>query len=263
MSSTPADTPGAAPYALGGAQLDAPVALVTGSTRGIGRATALRLAADGFRVALNYRADHAAAADALAAVRRVAPDALAVPADVADPGEARRLVAAVVDAWGRLDVLVNNAGPMIEASASATEPETWRAMVEGNAGSAHYVALAALPHLRAVGGRIVNMGSLNAELARGADDHAAYNAAKAALVVMTRSLARSEGRHGVRVNMVSPGIIVTDETPERVRRTMPSRIPLGRLGTPEDVAEAVAFLVGERAAYISGAVLAVSGGLWA
>lgn len=247
----------------GAAPRGAPVALVTGSTRGIGRATALRLAADGYRVALNYRADEAAADAALAALRLAAPDARAVRADVSDPAEARRLVAEVVAAWGRLDVLVNNAGPMIEASATDTPPEAWRAMMEGNAGSAHYVSLAALPHLRAVAGRIVNMGSLNAELARGADEHAAYNAAKAALVVMTRSLARSEGPHGVRVNMVSPGIIATDDTPARVRRTMPGRVPLGRLGTPEDVAEAVAFLASDRAAYVSGAVLAVSGGLWA
>lgn len=241
----------------------APVALVTGSTRGIGRAIALRLAADGYRVMLNYRADREAADAALAVLEETAPDTDAFRADVADPADAEALVSAVRARFGRLDVLVNNAGPMIERSASQTSATDWRAMIDGNASSAVYVSHAALPALRRRKGRIVNLGSLNVELARGADQHAAYNAAKAALVVMTRSLARSEGRHGVRVNMVSPGIIATESTPTSVRLGMPARIPLGRLGRPEEVAEAVAFLVSERASYVSGAVLTVAGGLWA
>jgi 3-oxoacyl-[acyl-carrier protein] reductase len=110
---------------------------------------------------------------------------------------------------------------------------------------------------------VVNLGSLNAELARGADQHAAYNAAKAALVVWTRSLARSEGRHGLRVNLVAPGIIDTGQLAAGSAAAWARRIPLGRVGRPEDVAEAVAFLASERAAYISGTVLTVAGGLWA
>ncbi len=241
----------------------APVALVTGAGRGIGRAIALCLARDGYRVGVNYRQDEAAAADVVAAARVAgAPAAVAIQADVTVAAAVAEMAAEVRARWGRLDVLVNNVGPMIEASASATDPAAFEAMVAGNLTSAYRVTHQLLPDLRTARGRVVNLGSLNAELARGATDHAAYNAAKTALVVWTRSLARSEGRHGVRVNMVSPGIIATETTPESVRRSMPGRVPLGRLGRPEEVAEAVAFLVSERAAYISGAVLTVSGGLW-
>jgi 3-oxoacyl-[acyl-carrier protein] reductase len=239
------------------------VALVTGGGRNIGRAICLALGRDGYAVALNYRADHAAAAETLAALRDLAPDAAAFPADVTDPAAAAELVDGVLARWGRLDVLVNAVGPMVVASASDTGPEDFAAMLDGNLLSAYQVTRSALPALRARAGRVVMLGSLNAELARGASDHAAYNLAKTALVVWARSLARSEGAHGVRVNVVAPGIIHTADTAESELRSMPRRVPLGRLGRPEEVAEAVSFLVSERASYVSGAVLAVSGGLWA
>lgn len=240
----------------------APVALVTGGGRNIGRAIALRLGADGWRVGINYRSNAAAAAATLEELRAVAPDAAAWPADLTEDAAAAELVAGVGARWGRLDLLVNGAGPMVEATASDTDPADFRAMLDGNLLSAYGVTRHALPWLRATSGSVVMLGSLNAELARGASDHAAYNMAKTALVVWARSLARSEGPHGVRVNVVCPGIIDTPDTPEAVRRTMPARVPLGRLGRPEDVAEAVAFLASDRAAYISGAVLNVAGGLW-
>jgi 3-oxoacyl-[acyl-carrier protein] reductase len=196
-------------------------------------------------------------------VAAAAPGAALFRADVTDDEEAARLVTEVLDRWGRLDVLVNAVGPMIEAGASDTTPTDLAAMLDGNLLSAYHVTRHALPALRRSAGRVVMLGSLNAELARGATDHAAYNLSKTALVVWTRSLARSEGRHGVRVNMVSPGIIDTADTPDAVRRSMPQRVPLGRLGRPGEVADAVAYLVGDGATYVSGAVLTVSGGLWA
>lgn len=241
----------------------APVALVTGGGRNIGRAIALRLGADGFHVGINYKLNAAAAQATLAELDAVAPDAAAWRADVTDDAAAALLVAKVVERWGRLDLLVNAVGPMIVASATDTDPAAFHAMLDGNLVSAYGVTRHALPHLRAAGGNVVLLGSLNAELARGASDHAAYNMAKTALIVWARSLARSEGPRGVRVNVVCPGIIDTPDTPEDVRRGMPTRVPLGRLGRPEDVAEAVAFLASDRAAYISGAVLNVAGGLWA
>jgi 3-oxoacyl-[acyl-carrier protein] reductase len=239
------------------------VALVTGAGRGIGRAVALRLAAGGYRTAVNYRTDRAAAAAVAGEARSAgAADAAVFRADVTDEPQARELVAAVLARWARLDVLVNNVGPLLAASASDTPPAAFRAMLDGNLTSAYLVTAAALPALRERAGRVVMLGSLNAELARGASDHAAYNAAKTALVVWTRSLARSEGRHGLRVNMVSPGIIDTGQLDAAQQAAYAQRVPLGRLGRPEEVAEAVAFLASERSAYISGAVLTVAGGLW-
>ena len=252
-------SPGPGPRTAG----EAPVALVTGSTRGIGWAVAQRLASGGHRVALNHRSDELAAARALSRLRAVAPEAICVRADLAEPEAAEALVKTVLQRWGRLDALVNNVGPMIEASASDTTPEQWRAMVGGNADSAFHVTHHALEALRESRGSVVNLGSVNVEHARGADRHAAYNAAKAALVVLTRSWARSEGRHGVRFNMVSPGIIDTAPFSPDTRKAVEARIPLGRLGRPEEVAEAVSWLLSERAAYVSGAVLTVAGGLWA
>jgi len=239
-------------------------ALVTGSTRGIGLAIAMRLAADGYKVALNYRADGSAARRALERVLAIAGTdrAIAQRADIATPDGASALVDEALRAFGRLDVLVNNAGPMIEASASETSLEEWQAMFDANLNGPFAVTRRALPSLRSARGNIVNIGSLNVELARGADSHAAYNAAKTALVVLTRSLARSEGAHGVRANVVSPGIIAGSGLGAEREAAYARRIPLGRLGSPEEVADAVAYLASDRAAYISGAVLTVAGGLW-
>jgi 3-oxoacyl-[acyl-carrier protein] reductase len=242
---------------------EAPVALVTGGTRNIGRAIALRLGADGYRVGIAYRSNADAAAATLAELGGVAQDSAAWAADLTDDAAAAVLVAKAVERWGRLDVLVNAVGPMIVAAASDTDPAAFRAMVDGNLLSAYGVTRHALAHLRAAGGNVVMLGSLNAELARGASDHAAYNMSKTALIVWARSLARSEGPRGVRVNVVCPGLLDTPDTPDDVRSHMPARVPLGRLGRPEEVAEAVAFLASDRAAYVSGAVLNVSGGLWA
>jgi len=242
-------------------------ALVTGSTRGIGRAIALRLAQDGFRVALNYAGDAAAAEDAVRAVEAITRGAFAVRADLSRSEECRRLVGETLERHGRLDVLVNNVGPWGKGAVAGLSDEEWRRLLDGNLSSAFWCAREVLPAMRRQGGgSIVNIGALNADVSPGMTFEApAYFAAKSALMMLTRSLARIEGRHNIRVNAVSPGFIETENYdawrgPERSR--WHEAIPLGRFGRPQEVAEAVAFLVSERASYISGTVLHVHGGLW-
>jgi len=239
------------------------VALVTGGTRNIGLAIALGLAEDGYTPIVTYRRNRAAAEAALDRLRRVAPQALAVQADATAPAAVENVMRLISDQFGRLDVLVNNVGPFLARSIPEMSVAEWHMILDGNLSSAFYCTKAALPLMRQQHrGVIINIGSLNVELARGAPNVAAYNAAKAGLVVLTRSLARSEGPYGIRVNMVNPGFIETENTTEADRRDLPPVIPLRRLGQPEDVANAVRYLVSDAAAYITGAVLNVAGGLW-
>jgi len=242
-------------------------ALVTGSTRGIGRAIALRLARDGFTVALNYARDRAAADRTLDEIREASPASFAVQSDVATPEGAESAVRSAIERLGRLDVLVNNVGPFLERPLAQTTDAEWRRMIDGNLGSAFWCARAALPAMRAARrGCVVNVGALNAEVSPGMTHEApAYFVAKTALAMFTKSLARTEGPNNIRVNAVSPGFIETEgyaDWDEAAQSRWRSQIPLGRFGRPEEVAEAVAFLVSERAAYVSGAVLHVHGGLW-
>lgn len=241
-------------------------ALVTGSTRGIGRAIAVRLAQDGYAVVINH-ASTSGAGEAIDAIRAAGGTVHAVRADVSDPDECRRLVRAAQAAAGPLDVLVNNAGPWLEQPLVETSDDDWRRMLDGNLGSAFWCCREVLPAMRErQRGVIVNIGALNAEISPGMTHEApAYFVAKAGLMTLTRTLARTEGPHGIRVNAVSPGFVETEsyaDWDETERRRWRSLIPLGRFGRPEEVADAVSFLVSDRAGYVSGAILTVHGGLW-
>jgi NAD(P)-dependent dehydrogenase (short-subunit alcohol dehydrogenase family) len=239
------------------------VAIVTGSSRGIGRAIAEQLALDGYTVVVNYRHDAASAQDTLSALRERSPRSIMMQADVATPEGARQLVEASQAEFGRLDVLVNNAGPFLVKSVFDTTVEEWDYVLRSNLSSAFYCLKYALPFMRAQkSGHIINLGSLNAENARGAPTTTAYNVAKTGLVVLTKSVARSEARHGIRCNIVNPGFIETEATSEADKRELPSIIPLGVLGKPEEIAATVEFLLSDRARYITGAVINVHGGLW-
>jgi 3-oxoacyl-[acyl-carrier protein] reductase len=241
-------------------------ALVTGSTRGIGRAIAERLARDGFTVVVNHASD-SGAGRTVEAIKGAGGMVHAVRADVSEPDECRRLVRTAQATVGPLDVLVNNVGPWLERPLLETSDDDWRLMVDGNLGSAFWCCRETLPGMRERRrGTIVNIGALNAEISPGmTHDAPAYFVAKAGLMMLTRSLARTEGPHGIRVNAVSPGFIETEayaDWSETEQQRWRSLIPLGRFGRPEEVADAVSFLVSDRAAYISGAILTVHGGLW-
>jgi 3-oxoacyl-[acyl-carrier protein] reductase len=239
------------------------IAVVTGSARHIGAAIVERLARDGYTVVINYRVNQAAAEQTLARLHTHAPASIAVRADVGKPDEAKQLIDETLQRFGQLDVLVNNAGPWLVKSAFDTSIEEWQRQLNDNLSSAFYCCKFALPALRARRqGCIINFGAANAELARSAPNVAAYHIAKVGVVVLTRSLARTEGPFGIRVNCINPGYIDTAATSDETRRTMPTTIPLRRLGTPAEIAAAVAFLASDEASYINGEVLNVHGGLW-
>ncbi len=236
------------------------VVLVTGGSRGIGRAIAERLAEEGAVVAVNYRADEEAAAAVTESIRAKGGRADHFKADVADPAEAERLVRRVGDELGQIGVLVNNVGEFFLKPVAAMDAAEWRRVLESNLSSAFYVSRCVLPAMRSGGeGRIVNVGLSLVHLVRGAPNLAAYSIAKTGIVVLSRTLAAEEAANGITVNCVPPGLIDNGYLPPEQEEWMRKRVPAGRLGRPEEVAEAVAFLVSDRASYISGANLSVSG----
>lgn len=241
----------------------APVALVTGGSRGIGRATALALAADGYDVGVGYQAGAEAAAETVALVEGLGRRGLAHAADVSNEAAAAGLVAAVEDGLGPLDALVLNAGITRDGPALRMSDADWRLVVDTNLTGAFLVAKPALRGmLRRRAGSIVAVSSVVGLV--GNPGQANYAAAKAGMLGMVRTLAREAGGRGVRVNAVAPGYIATDMTSglaDAHRDAILAATPLGRLGEPEDVAAAIAFLCSPAAAFMTGSVLAVDGGL--
>jgi len=237
--------------------------LVTGSSRGIGAALARRFAADGYRVAVHYSTSSAAAEAVVTSLRDLGADAEAFGADVADPAACQSLVKAVVERFGALDVLVNNAGITRDTLALRMKDEDWRSVIDTNLSAAFYLSRAALRGMLKSGtGRIVNISSVVALM--GNAGQANYIASKAGLIGLTKALAREYAGKGVTVNAVAPGFIDSDMTaslsPE-LRQQYLDQIPAGRFGTPEDVAAVVAFLASPEAGYVNGQTLAVDGGM--
>ncbi|MBI5442673.1 MAG: 3-oxoacyl-[acyl-carrier-protein] reductase [Deltaproteobacteria bacterium] len=234
--------------------------LVTGSTRGIGRAVAAHFAAGGARVALTGRSQEAAASVAAA----LSGETLALALEVSDPASVSAAVDQVVRAWGGIDVLVNNAGITRDNLILRMKLEDWRAVLDANLTGAFLCCKECLRHMiRARAGVIINISSVVGEM--GNPGQANYCASKSGLEGLTRSLAREYANRNIRVNAVAPGFIATDMTDalgEDAKDALLSQIPLGRLGTPEDVARVVGFLASEGATYVTGQVLHVNGGMY-
>ncbi|CAN5458012.1 3-oxoacyl-[acyl-carrier-protein] reductase [soil metagenome] len=238
-------------------------ALVTGGSRGIGRAIALRLATQGADVAFTYRGNAAAAEETRAAVEALGRTAVAIQGDVADRASADVVVKAVLEAFGKVDILVNNAGITRDDLIMRMSDEDWRDVLETNLFGAFWMTKAVTrPMLKARSGRIVNMTSVSGQA--GQTGQANYSAAKAGLIGLTKATARELASRGITANAVAPGFVLTELTqdlPAELQAQITERTPLGRFGTTDEIANAVAFLVSDEAAYITGQVLAVDGGL--
>ncbi len=239
------------------------VALVTGSSRGIGRAIAMALARQGCKVVVNYHHRAAEAEEVVQRIREAGGEAVAVQADVSLAAEAQKLVDATVAAFGTLDILVNNAGIARDNLLLRMAEEDWDAVLDTNLkGAFHCTKAAQRIFLRKRAGRIINIGSVVGLV--GNAGQANYAAAKAGLVGLTKALAKELGSRNITVNLVAPGFIQTEMTAglsaEVIQQAL-ARIPLARLGAPEDVAAAVVFLASDEAAYITGQVLCVDGGM--
>ena len=239
------------------------VALVTGSSRGIGRAIALRLAADGCQVVVNYRAGADAAAEVVGSIEAAGGMAIAVQADVTDAAAVESLIGQTLERFGRLDVLVNNAGVTRDGLLMRMKDEDWDMVIATNLRSVFLASRAVLrPMMRQRGGRIVSISSISG--LSGNAGQCNYAAAKAGIVGFTRSLAKEAGARGITVNAVAPGYVPTDLTSDLPQTLLDEAVkatPLGRLGTAEDIAAAVSFLASDDAAFITGQVLRVDGGM--
>jgi len=244
-------------------KLDGRTALVTGASRGIGRAVALALAAAGADLIVNYASNIRAAEQVAAEAQRFGSRVLLFQADVSRPQEAADLVQAGLDKFGRLDILVNNAGITRDNLLLRMTDQDWDEVINVNLKGVFNTTRAALrPMIRARHGRIIIISSVIG--LRGNAGQANYAAAKAGLIGFTKSVAREVGSRSITANAVAPGFIqteMTDKLGPAVRERMLSEIPLGRLGTPEDVAALVTFLAGDAAGYITGQVIAVDGGM--
>jgi len=240
------------------------VALVTGGSRGIGRAIATALAADGATVVVNYRENTAAADETVAQIAAAGGSAAAARFDVADAEQVRVGVQNIVDRHGRLDILVNNAGLSLDTLLLRMKEEDWERVLQTNlTGVFHCTKAAVRAMVRARYGRIVNLTSVVAEM--GNAGQVAYAAAKAGVIGFTKSLARELASRAVTVNAVSPGLVETDMTSglsDEQRIFYTNVIPAGRIAAPQEIAAAVAFLASPAAGYITGHVLHVNGGLY-
>lgn len=244
-------------------KLEGKVALVTGASRGIGRAVALKLAAEGAKVAINFAGNLAKAEEVKSIIESNGGEVLLVQGNVADFETVNEIVKKIVDAWGRLDILINNAGITRDNLLLKMSESDFDEVIATNLKGVFNCTKAVTKlMMKQRTGRIVNMSSVVALM--GNAGQANYAAAKAGIIGFTKSAAKEFAPRGITVNAIAPGFIGTDMTnaiPEKIKDEMLKNIPLGRFGNPEDVANAVMFFVSEDAAYITGQVICVDGGM--
>lgn len=244
-------------------ELKSKVALVTGASRGIGRSIAVALAERGASIALNYTRNEAAAKEVADLISKFDVGVKLFKFDVGNSTEVNAAISEIITSFGSLDILVNNAGIADDALLIRATDESWKRTLDTNLAGAFYCARAAAkPMMKARWGRIINISSVIGEM--GNAGQSAYAAAKAGMIGLTKSLAKELSSRGITVNAVTPGYIETDMTSgikEDYKEKLLSQIPLGRLGTSEDVAAVVSFLASPLASYITGEVVAVNGGL--
>lgn len=241
----------------------APVALVTGASRGIGRAIALRLARDGYTVAVNYHTNRHAARDTAQILEALGVDGMLCRADVCDEQAVRQMVRAVEEAYGRIDLLVNNAGISTQSLFTDLSSGEWKRMMDVHVNGAFYTCSAVLPGMiRRKSGNIINIASMWGQTGASCEVH--YSTAKAALIGMTKALAKEMGPSGIRVNCVAPGAVDTDMMAgfsEQDKQALADETPLCRIGKPEEIASVVSFLASRDASFITGQVIAPNGGM--
>lgn len=243
--------------------LDGRVAIVTGSSRGIGRSIALTLAQQGADILVNYAGREAEALAVVSEIKDLGRKSLAVRANVAVAEEAANMVNTAIEHFGRLDILVNNAGITRDNLIPRIKDEDWDQVLSVNLkGAFNCIKAAIRPMLKARWGRIINISSVVGVFGNAGQVN--YAASKAGLIGLTKATAKEVGTRNITVNAVAPGFITTEMTdalPEEVKQKMLSGIPLNRLGKPEEVSSIVAFLAGESASYITGQVIMVDGGM--
>jgi 3-oxoacyl-[acyl-carrier protein] reductase len=239
------------------------VAVVTGGGRGIGRGIAIELGKRGAKVIVNYNSNADTASEVVGLIEQAGSEALAIQADVSQYAAAQSLIKAAIDFGGRLDILVNNAGTTRDMLLAMMSESDWDVVITTNLKSAYNCSKAALkPMMRQKYGRMVNISSISGLAGNGGQTN--YSASKAGLIGFTKALAREVGGRNITVNAVAPGFIPTDLTSSLPQNLLDEAIkatPLGRLGTIEDVARVVAFLVSEDASFMTGQVLSVDGGM--
>ncbi|ARU62407.1 beta-ketoacyl-ACP reductase [Tumebacillus avium] len=243
--------------------LSGKTALVTGGSRGIGRAICLELAKQGAKVVVNYAGSEGAAQETVAAIKSIGGEAIAVQGDVASYEDAEKMVAATLETFGRIDILVNNAGITRDNLLMRMKEEDWDAVINTNLkGVFNCTKAASRPMMKQRVGRIINITSVVGQI--GNPGQANYVSAKAGVIGLTKSNAKELASRNITVNAIAPGYIeteMTDKLGEDIKSKLFEAIPLGRMGKPEDIANLVSFLASDNASYITGQIMNVDGGM--